>query len=74
MEGQRNFTLFRRQYMVCSRKHPCILVVLHAHFIMISGTSVGSTRYVLEYSARSLNSVGQGEEFCFPESNCLCKL
>ena len=75
VEVEHNFTL-RRQYRAYSRKPSCILVVLYAHSVSVSETPVEDPgmRNALEYSARSLNSAGQGEEFCFPESTTFSRV
>lgn len=54
---------------VHSRTPSSVLAMLYSHFMLVAGTPVEDPdmRNALEYSARSLNSAGQGEEFCFRE-------
>lgn len=68
VQVEHNF-MFRWQYRIYGMKPSCILLVLYAYFILVLGTPTEDPgmRNVLKYSARSLNSAGQGEEFCFPE-------
>lgn len=57
-------------------KLPSILVALRVHFMLVLGELVKDqgTRNALEYSARSPNSAGQEEEFCFSESTTVSRV